>query len=225
MSHHFLNYDLSPSVSKTFPQCQDGRLPVPLDHPDFIGSYWFRKFNEQVQVPTLILHRKSKQTDFLSVSMVGTIHRRIVSGRMKEILFSYDTYGIQAIEIPVQVSNGKIVPYQLIDSFRPGYEFLDFSKTKFRYSREYGTPYVPMTISSAEELQHRMDTMAVQEAYLIHDIVLLDHAPDFFALYCVDQYTTIFVISERLKKDLEREQLTGVLYTPLEDVKAFWPSH
>ena len=218
MKRYLIYYSVTKEIGSTFPQCQDIMLPVHMDDPYFVGAYSWRVFDPKPIVPTLILHRRAKRTDLLSAVGPGLIFRLVVSPRMSDTLFQYTHAGIQRLEIPVKLPKGETLAYHLIDGYDCAYEFIDFSRTQFIHSTESGEIQQPIEISSQYELRKLMAASKYNEHILIHDIHLLDSAPDFFSLYCVVKYNASFIISQRIKDALDNAGITGVNYVPLEQV-------
>ena len=110
------------------------------------------------------------------------------------------------------MSNGEPKSYYLLDGYEIGFDFLDLTKTQFVLSEGYGASEHILNIQSVSDIHAASANLPVADFVFLRNITILENAPDFFSLYCIQGIGTIYVISERLKEVLEKEKITGMEY-------------
>ena len=196
-----------------FPQICDGRYPVSPDDPRFSGNIWFTREEIPPITPVALLHKRSKLTDLLSCSIMGT-NGMLFSDKMKAILESNKPDGLQFFPITVEDNRQVTYEYWLPNPYVFDYESLIFNKSTFE-QRTLGNARVrKLSINKIAEFLDMQASLKLPEGISIENPVFDEDCNlDLIILRNTSGGIGYFV-SDKLKTELETAKCTGIHYKP-----------
>ena len=224
MRYYRIRHSLdSKVIGRKYPQIKQVLIPTTWDDPMFIQSYIGQKAPENVLLPTPILYKSSKITDLVSASTVGLSLSLLVSNRLKLLLQSSLSFGMQFFEIQLLANNGLEHSYSIVHSFNSGYCFLNFKDSEIGYYKQTGGSDLTQSINSStskdlekeiSDYERYLANASSLDKYLFIKRIEFDKQSgiDFFALSYVHGGTGFFV-SENLKNEIEAAGCTGIVFT------------
>lgn len=194
------------------------------DEPKFIGHINFEKVDFKPITSNAILERKAKLTDLISCPSIGFSLKLLVSGKFKEILEKNRKNGMQFFKAPIIQNNVMIEDYWILNFYEFNNEYIDFSNSKISYTRkadDYKTTYNTIKeyikLESFEQFEvKRLEAINKEESLSIEKLNLLNENinEDFFMI----RYSSsgIYIVSEKLKQEIEDAGCTGIEFQPIE---------
>lgn len=224
MRFYSVRHSLDVKVMGHYPQVKEVAYHCSVDNdPLFIDKFPFKKINIEPIVASPILHAKSNPTDLIYLWDQGFSFTKLVSGRLKEILERSRNSGLQFINCPVFKKDIEYNDYWLLNMYEFNNDYLDISNSRIAYhkkSDDYEKTYMTNLeyLSFANfELFNSMKEEAKKrnETFSIDRIALKANIPeDFFSLQNVEGGVK-YVVSEKLKKEIEEANCTGIEFMPV----------
>jgi hypothetical protein len=197
-------------VGNTYPQSQSVKSEINVNSSIHLLNQW-GKFPENVYIPDSVLDSKAILTDLISSS---PIYQKIVSDKLKNILFSYRKIGIQFFSTNV-LSREKKTNYWLLNEYEYDYEFVDYSNSEIIRSNDDAKTV--LKIKSANEFIEKKqlfekvnDSIWIEKLHLIKDI-----NKDILFLDKVSG-SNIY-LSQKIKDEIESKRCTGIEFVKCGD--------
>ena len=225
MKYYSIQNSLNKKVLGHYPQVKDVIYNCHVSNdPLFIDRFYFEKINVKPIVANPILYTKSKNTDLiLTLSAMGFSFTQLISGKLKSILEKNKKTGIQFIQCSVYKGKQEYKDYWLLNPFQFNQEYIDFKKSTIIYekqSEDYNTTFkvdkIHLDIKNLSDFIKYIELAKVKaEMLLIEKLSLADNInDDFFILKHVSD--GMFFVSEKLKKEIEISECTGIEFKPIE---------
>ncbi|TGD58260.1 imm11 family protein [Flavobacterium humi] len=189
------------------------------ENPKFIDRIDFVKIDFEPITSNAILEKKAKLTDLINASCVGFSLKLLTSDKLMHILEKYSHGKCQFFESPVIYKNEKIQKYWIIHPYAFNMGFIDFDKSTIsaRIQKEGGgTERKTLEINSLDDFMNSLNfykekggIITINNVYLNNDI-----EDDFFILSNVEGGIK-YIVSEKLKKEIEDANCTGIEFQPV----------
>ncbi|KAF2518772.1 hypothetical protein E0W68_08465 [Flavobacterium salilacus subsp. salilacus] len=190
-----------------------------IEDPKFIGRIHFEKVDFEPIPVNPVLFAKANKTDLIEGG--GQLSRKIlISTKLKSYLQKND-YGIQYFRNSVFHKGIEDEEYWVVNPYESLNQFVDFNKSKIiiRRKKVGGGTYVEdlevkdlnQFNSEIEEADKKIEIVTIEKIYLKEES--LDK--DFFVLQRTFGGIS-FVVSEKLKKEIEDAGCTGIEFQPIE---------
>lgn len=226
MRYFFINNSINPKVLGHYPQVKDIKQNCDVwDEPRFIEHTHFTKIDFEPITANAVLHTKSKLTDLISVTGMGFTRKLLMSETLKTILEANRKTGLQFFKSSVIYDGFVIEDYWILNIYEVDMQFIDFSKSDI-YRTEYTVNKIEkINIDSYNEFLNERDKINQQgyPAGIMIDPVKLNQSisEDFFAILDVMGGVN-YIVSEKLKKEIEDANCTGIEFQPTELTTAEW---
>jgi len=193
--------------------------------PKFLNNIFFEKIEFEPITPKAILHKKAKVTDLISkVNAGGNLHL-LMSKKLCEILNKYREVGIQFFKSVLITPDGKdINGYFSLNVFIDNNEFIDIKNSvvkHFKKCDDYKLTYrTEVEYKQFDDFESFNDALQIAnqnlETFYIEKVELIDNvSEDFFMLRYVEGGVK-YVVSEKIKKEIEDAGCTGIEFQPVE---------
>jgi len=221
MDYYVIRPSLNQNIIGHYPQVKEVKYKCHVwDEPKFVEHLHFEKANFQPITANAVLYNKSKITDLIDVVGMGFTKKLLISGKLKSIIQLYINDGVQFFQSGIYYKNTFIEDYWVMNTFNINMDFIDFKRSNFvfRKRKNEGGTYIENTnIKSKEEfysiLMKKKEYGYTQ--FFIDKIKLLNNVEkDFFVLTHVEGGVK-YVVSERLKNEIENTKCTGLEFMPL----------
>lgn len=219
MKYFFINNSLNPKVLGHYPQVKSIKQNCDLwDEPKFIEHIEFVKVNFQAITANAVLHPKSKQTDLINVSGMGFTRKLLMSGELKKILENNRKSGLQFFKSNL-IKDIEIDDYWVLNMYEINQDYIDFTQANI-YLTEYTVNKIrKLNIQNYQEFRGVKDEINLQgypAGIMIEEFMLIDNIhQDFFAVSDV-MGGVKYIVSEKLKKEIEDAGCTGIEFQPVE---------
>jgi len=186
------------------------------DNPLHLNNIYFERVNFTPITPILILHKKAKITDLISNVNGGSGTHLVISEKLKNIIEKYRQAGLQFFRTSIIKDNIEFDNYFSLNMYIGNNEFVDFSKTtiKFRkYDAEIINPPEIIKVSSLIEFNALLENRNMFDEISFENIFIKENVDqDFFMI----KHPLNFVVSEKLKKEIDDAGCTGIEFQPVE---------
>lgn len=223
MKYYFLRNTLSVKIKGFYPQIKSVKYYCHIwNTPNFMGNIHFEKFPDDVVLATPILNEKANLTDLIEIGDVGFNLNLLISGKLKEVLEKYigENNG-EFINCPIMKSDVEFSDYWVFNGYSFNQEYIDFNNSLIKYEKQdddFETTYkTKMIFLSLENLKQFDEYVKIAqektELITIEKLILKENiSSDFFMLRHV--FNGIYLVSEKLKQEIEEAGCTGVEFQP-----------
>lgn len=221
MKFFALESSLDKKIMGKIPQIKEFTHHCNIDEePNHIDRYIFEKVNIKPILSNVVLYSNSNKTDFINTyGHIGFLSGFLISNKFKEILDKFNCYGFQFFETYIIHKNNKINNYWQANKYEFPYEHIDFLKTSFIYKdRDLNRNTVSEKINfkSLEEFLLFASKIRYPKQLFFEDFHFReDMNLDFFSLQ-YDESANKAIVSERLKIEIEKNNITGIEFRPIE---------
>ncbi|MDY7395725.1 hypothetical protein UMM65_10760 [Aureibaculum sp. 2210JD6-5] len=222
MNYYVIRHSLDPKIVGAHQQVEEAKYTCHVwDDPLFIDRLSFTKIDVEPKVANAILTKKSKLTDLISAPIIGFNKKLLVSSKLKKILMKYRKTGVQFFRSGVFRDNIFYEEYWILNMYEINMDFIDFKKSSFVFRKrkpEGGTYLESVNVNSYDKfkkiLSKKNELKFTQ--FFVDEIRLADKIDqDFFVLNHVNGGVK-YVVSEKLKQEIEEEGCTGIEFMPIE---------
>ena len=226
-------YVINPSIDKKivghYPQVQDIKYNCPLwKEPKFIEHLNNQKADFEPITANGILYKSSKVTDLISVIGMGFTRKLLVSKKFKTILESNRKSGIEFFQSGIFHKEKFIEDYFVLNVYEINLEIIDYlnSIVVLRKRKPQGGSYLEeIKVENYTEFKtilNKKEGLKFSQCFIDRIILKTEIiSEDFFALLNVNGGVK-FVVSEKLKKEIEDSQCTGIEFMPVEMKLTEW---
>lgn len=219
MRFYSVRHSLDVKVMGHYPQVKNIRQNCDVwDEPRFIEHVHFKKVDFEPITANAILYPSSKLTDLISVTGMGFTRKLLLSDKLKEIIRKRRSSGLDFYPSPVIHKNELINGYWVLNSFEIDMEFVDIKQSKVVWRKrkaEGGTYLMDISFASIDEFTKKIDKEGLEgELYLDRIEIKKNVNTDFFTLLNVAGGVK-YVVSEKLKKEIEDANCTGIEFMPV----------
>lgn len=185
----------------------------------FIDSFVFEKIEIQPVLSNVVLYSNAKQTDFIDTyGNIGFLSSYLISDKLKDILDRFNCYGFQYFKTYIIQKNQKNHDYWQTNNYAFPYQYIDYEKTRFLFKdRDFNKNVISkvMNFKNADEFKSFASHIRYPKWIFFKDIFFTKEMDlDFFSLRYSESYKGI--VSERLKTELEKNEISGIEFRPIE---------
>jgi hypothetical protein len=190
------------------------------DETNFIDKFIFEKIEIHPVLSNVVLHPKSKLTDFIDAfGDVGFKFGYLISDNFKNILDKFNSFGFQFFKTYVIQNHKNFENYWQTNIYDFPFHFVDFEKSNFILKdRDINRNIISETINFKDHNEFDLFTNKIKYPKMVSfkNIVFNENMNlDFFVLrYTEGAHKGI--VSERLKNELEKKEISGIEFRPIE---------
>ncbi|MCD0471964.1 imm11 family protein [Flavobacterium sp. JAS] len=232
MNYYSIGHSLNKKILGHYPQVKKIIHHCDIwEDPFFIDRFSFEKININPIISNAALHSTSKLTDLIDVrGDIGFLSKILISGKLKSILEKKRTSGFEFFKSPVFYKENIIEDYYILNMYENNNDLIDIKKCRIQYHKKaddykftYNTNTEYLTFNNFESFNSVLNIATKNnELFFIDKIVLKDGInEDFFMLQNV-QGGTKYVVSEKLRKEIEDAGCIGIEFQPIELSAVEW---
>lgn len=223
-------YVIRPSRSKNvighYPQVKDIKQNCHVwDEVKFVEHVDFQKIDFEPITANAVLYPSSKLTDLIDVVGMGFTHKPLISGKLKNLLQNNRESGMQFFSSDVLYNGQSIKDYWVLSMYEVNMEFVDFVKSLVYETKDVNEKSSLIQIKDVDkffEVKKEIDTKGYPYEISISKIRIYDTVRShFFALSNVEGGIK-YIVSEKLKTEIEVAGCTGIEFQPVELSLAEW---
>jgi hypothetical protein len=221
MKYYSIENSLNEKLMGKIPQIKEFIYHCNVDtDPNSIDKFIFEKIEIQPILSNVVLYTNAKQTDFIDTyGHVGFGFGYLISDKFKQILENFNCYGFQFFKTYIVQNNQKVETYWQTNVYDFPYHCIDFKKTSFLLKdRDINRNVISEVINFNDfnEFKSFLNNIRYPKMLFFKDIIFNENMNlDLFTLrYTEDAHKGI--VSETLKNELEKNEITGIEYRPIE---------
>lgn len=189
--------------------------------PNFIEKFYYRKIENKPILSNLILYSKANITDFIDAkSGIGFSNSSIViSNKFKSILEKFNCYELQFFQTYIVHKNKENHNYWQTHFGKLAYDYVDYEKSTFVIKEIINNEayYTFLDIKNKEDFFKLKEEIVYPKWLYIKDIRYTENMDlDYFDIGNLMNGGNHGIVSERLKKAIEEEGITGIEFRPIE---------
>lgn len=221
MKYYIINNSLNLEIIGNYPQSINAKNNCHVwDEPRFIEHHELAPINFDPIVSNAILHKKSKLTDLISVVGMGFTRKLLLSNKLKEILEKKNNeFQVQFFQSPIIYKDDLISNYWIANSAKSYSKFIDIKKSTLliRKRKEEGGTYLENIYfeSFNDFISYIIKNELEGKIFFSKICMNSNFKNDFFALNYVEGGIK-FLVSEKLKNEIENVGCTGIEFQPSE---------
>lgn len=229
MNYYSIQFTLNPKLRGSNEYVKKYHIKIPNDklfweEPKFIGNIYNEKVDFKPYLTDIELFVNSKINDLIMDG--GPITKKmIVSGKLKSILEKYRSSGMQFYNINIIQKNNIFKDYWILNMYETNFEVIDFIKSEFYETENVFNLIKKIDIKSIDEFLKFKSEIELKDypyGFIISKIALKDDITlDFFSLLYVECGIK-YVVSEKLKQEIEDAGCTGIEFQPIEMKLTEW---
>lgn len=186
----------------------------------FIDKFLFEKIEIKPVLSNVILSNDAKLIDFIDVfGDVGFNFGYIISDKFKQILDQFNCYGFQFFETYIIQNNQRIDNYWQTNIYDFAFSFIDFKNTLFLLKdRDLNRNVISKSINFSNENEFKLfvNNLSYPKMISFSSISFTENMNlDFFTLRYSDGAQK-GIVSEKLKNEMEKNEITGIEFRPIE---------
>lgn len=190
------------------------------DEPRFIDRMFYQKIEGVPILSNAVLFPKAKLTDIInSGGGIGFSGSILISDKLKKVFEKFNLFGLQFFPTFIIQNNTKIEGYWQTHISEQAFSLLDFKKIKFVFKKRIDEKVVYEDIDFINSLQDFLKCKEASEwpveLYFL-DLILKEEEFDYVFLPHYINGTGHGIVSERLKNELENNEITGIEFRPIE---------
>jgi hypothetical protein len=178
------------------------------------GPYWtiFDSFPvKRLDLGLIELRKKAKTTDFISFYPNAKANGEfLLSEKASDLFRKFNLPKHEFVLVTIHYSGQEIDSYEYLFSQCLGYEFIDFKASSFFKGHSLDKKYI--TVNDSTEWEHLKENELINVENIVHKNI--DKELDYFS---VKVAVINFYISDRLKKAIEQEGLSGLNILPMSE--------
>lgn len=209
-----------PQVKKIIHHCDIWETPL------FIDKFSFEKINTNPIISNPVLYSTSNLTDLIDVrGDIGFVSKILISGKLKSVLEKNKPSGLQFFKCFLFKDEIKYDDYWILNYYDIQYQFLDFEKSEIFITKNIFNKEYKLEVKNADEFAKKkkeINLLGYPNGILIEKIVVnKNNIEDFFILQDVEDGTK-YIVSEKLKEEIENAGCTGIEFQPVELSTVQW---
>jgi hypothetical protein len=226
MKYYCIQKTLDRKTIGHYPQVKDVIYNCNVDNdPRFIEHVYYTKIDFEPIVANPILYSSSRPTDLVQASRIGFSSKLLVSSRLKSILESFRTTGLQFFRNPLVHRSAILDDYWILNFYEVDMQFIDYANSDV-YVTENVFDYIEkVSFSSFSEFNNKLSEISkvgYPKGIMIERFDLINNPnQDFFILLNV--YGGVqYLISDSLKHHIESAGCNGIAYRPSDTNLRYW---
>lgn len=212
MDFYKIKDSVNTKIVGTFPQANDSKSILTESEINIIEKGYLNRISDNnVKFPTIILQKKSKITDLISVSYLWYSGRLLISLKLKSILNKFKQDNFQFF--PTTIINKSVEEdnYWVVNPCGINYKIIDYPKCIISRKNLFDyTQKEAIKINSAEEFEGLITAKdkEIFWSYSFEKLVLKPNTPDFFFLTGINGLG--YCVSKIVKEEIEIAGCTGI---------------
>lgn len=222
MTKYFsIENSLNEKIMGKIPQIKDFIYHCNIESdPNSIDKFIFQKIEIKPTLSNVILYENAIHTDFINTSgNIGFGFGNLISNKFKQILEKFNSYGFQFFETYIVQNNKKNFNYWQTNIYDFPFHFIDFEKTIFLLKdRDTNRNMIIKTIcfNNLDEFTLLTSSMRYPKMIFFEEIYFNRNMNlDFFTLRYTEDVNK-GIVSEKLKNELEKKEVSGIEFRPIE---------
>lgn len=195
------------------------------DEPRFIDRMFFKKIEGTPILSTALLFPRAKLTDFIVSYGMGFTSSMLISDKLKSIFEKFNLFGLQFFPTFIFHNNFKIEGFWQTHISEQGFKLLDFKKIKFVFKKRIDGKVIYEEIDFINSFESFLKCKEASEwpieLYFL-DLILKEEVFDFFFIPHYINGNGYGIVSERLKNEIEKQDITGIEFRPIENSFQDW---
>lgn len=191
------------------------------DNPNFIDRFTFEKIERNPILSNAVLYNESNQTDLIKTGSVGFSYgSMLISNKLKEIIEQFNCFGIQFFPTYIYHKDKKVENYWQTHIYDVPYDFINFKDTDLLLkdrdeNRKQIQSYLER-VSNKEEFLNMAETMKYPKMLFLKKVSFVEKINlDYFFLRNFEGASN-GIVSKELKNEIEKQEITGVEFKPIE---------
>lgn len=218
MKYFAVENSLNEKIMGKIPQMKDCVTNCHVDDPNFIDNLYFKRIEGVPILYNAVLYANAKKTDLLETGGIGfSFGTIVISDKLKKIFDRFNVYGLQYFKTYIIQSNKENNQYFQTHFYDFPFQYIDFSNTSFLLKdRDIHRHIVSkeITFSDAKELLNFTEEIKYPKMLEFKTISFtMDMDLDYFFLRFFNANKGI--VSENLKNEIERNNITGIEFRPI----------
>lgn len=217
MQYYFLRESINEKIMGKLPQIDDYIYHCDVSNePKFIGNLNFKKI-DFTPIPVYpILYPKSKKTDLIQRG--GSISSHLlVSSKFKNILESFKVNHIQFFKNPIVHKGVEDHNYWVINSYNVRMDLIDFDNSKVFLMKNTFNKVEELNIRDIDSYKSKK-LQILDKGYpysiLVENFKLKECTKEHFFVLKDIEGGLGYIVSEKLKKEIEDAGCTGIEFQP-----------
>lgn len=202
-----------------YPQIENVKCNCdPLEDPLFIDNIGYRKVDFIPKTPIGILNERVKLTDSLTSPAMGYTNKLIISTEFKNTLLQFESDNFQLFESEIEIHKAGKVYYWVLNPINFNYENIDYNKSEIFLITSYFSKGEILNIKSSQDLikeQEKINDLGYPYQLHIEKLILNSNNNKDFVIIDNVKGGIGYFVSEKLKTEIERKGLTGILFVEL----------
>lgn len=229
ISYYSINFTLNTKLKGSNEYIRKFNLNLPNEmpfwkEPKFIGNIQNEKIDFEPYLLEIELFNSSKINDLIMNS--GPISKKlIVSDKLKLILEKHREGGMQFFKINIFQKNITQGDYWILNVYEVNMEFIDFTRSVIYETENVFNYKNESKINSFDEFvkfKKEIEIKGYPSGFIIDKVKLKDNIKsDFFTLLHVEGGIK-YVVSEKLKNEIEHSGCKGIEFMPIEMKYTEW---
>lgn len=228
MNYYIIRSSLNVKIIGHYPQVKEIKHNCHVwDDPNFVEHLHFKKADFDPITANAILYNKSKVTDLIDAVGMGFTKKLLVSGKLKNIILAYRQSCVQFFQSGIYYKNNLIEDYWILNVFEINMEAIDYEKSSFVFRKkkpEGGTYLEQVKINSFNDFEKvlvKKEEFNYTQFFIENVVLKKNITKDFFVLLHVEGGVK-YIVSEKLKKEIEDTRCTGIEFMPVEIKLSEW---
>lgn len=226
MNYYFIQNSLGKDIGLKYPQVQSVINNCDIyNEPKFIDNFIHKKIIDFTPcISYAKLYDSSKLTDLVSVSSIGFSHVLLISGRLKIILEKYNNDDFQLFQSKVFHKNKEYADYWVLNMYKFNNESIDYENSEIKLMSGIFDELEIIKFQNYEEFDKKNTEVEIKGYPLnlaIDKVKICKNVEkDFFMIK--NASSGLYIVSEKLKKEIEDTQITGIEFQPTEVTYKEW---
>lgn len=228
MKYFEIRNSINPKVVGTFPQVEKAIHNCSVgNNPNFIDNFSYIKIDDEPITSNAILKKNAIITDLISASIMGFSLKLLISDKFKSIIQKYSGQKCQFFQAPIIYQDKYYYNYWIMHPYKINIDYIDFEKSTFAVRRKKqggGTLLENIEVSTIENFQKILkNKKELNYTYFFSErISIKSNTKDNFFILRYVEGGIKYVVSEKLKKEIEINNCTGIEFMPLELKLSEW---
>lgn len=217
MKFYSINHSSNKRILGNYPQVKGEKHNCHVwDDEKFIDRLEFKKINFEPITSNAILYSKSNLTDLISISSIGFSRKLLVSSKLKSIIESNQQEDVRFYNSNLIKKGIKINDYWITNPSMSRLDFIDFKKSYVFLTKNYSIKLKQVNLTNNEEFLIEKSKIEYPFSLIIEKFKIYQEVKnDFFVL--TDVIGGIkYIVSEKLKNEIEIAKCTGIEFQPIE---------
>jgi len=225
MKFYSIKNSLDRKILGNYPQVKSYKYHCDIwNDPKFIEQVQYTKVDFEPITANAILHPKSKLTDLIDAGGVGFTLKPLVSKKLKHILENSIKKGLQFFKSPLIFKENLVNDYFVLNMYENKNNLIDIKNSKIKYDKKaddykftFRTETKYLSFDNYEDFNDALNkALSNNEFFYIEKIELKQNIQENFFMLKNVEGGVQYIASEKLKKEIEDANCTGIEFQPIE---------